>query len=220
VALPGQIAQTVWRPEEFAAAMTLVTRPACDVGINEVYVHQIGSDMDGFFAAYDRAVLPQLRHEHPLQALRVAPMVTSRIDSIGGLFRAFYNAFQPHCRERAGCRRVMNFRCSHPTSPRRLPRSDAGDAHRLAAVPQWVPGDIGGEICHLAPASVLANSLIMVSQNAGRSSGRRLEVRLSLMTTSWSTTLAPALRRSVRTLGHDVNVRPRATPELMSVQGP
>jgi G6PDH family F420-dependent oxidoreductase len=83
VALPGQFAQTLPTPEDFAAAMTLVTpemvgktitcgpdsdrhatriRSYLDAGIDEVYVHQIGPDMDGFFAAYEREVLPQLRH--------------------------------------------------------------------------------------------------------------------------------------------------------------
>jgi G6PDH family F420-dependent oxidoreductase len=83
VALPGQLAQTLPRPKDFAAAMTLVTpekvaqtitcgpdsdrhatqiRSYLDAGINEVYVQQIGPDMDGFFAAYEREVLPQLRH--------------------------------------------------------------------------------------------------------------------------------------------------------------
>ncbi len=40
------------------------------------------------------------------------------------------------------------------------------------------------------------------------------------MTTSWSTTFAPALRRSVRTVGHAVSVRPLATPASISVHGP
>jgi hypothetical protein len=83
VALPGQLAQTLPRPKDFAAAMTLVTpekvaqtitcgpdsdrhatqiRSYLDAGINEVYVQQIGPDMDGFFAAYEHEVLPQLRH--------------------------------------------------------------------------------------------------------------------------------------------------------------
>jgi G6PDH family F420-dependent oxidoreductase len=80
--LPGQLAQTLPRPKDFAAAMTLVPpesladavtcgrdsdkhaaqiRAYLDAGINEVYVQQIGPDMDGFFRAYEREVLPQLR---------------------------------------------------------------------------------------------------------------------------------------------------------------
>ena len=48
----------------------------------------------------------------------------------------------------------------------------------------------------------------MRSQKAGRSSGDRLVVMLPSVTTSSSTTSAPALRRSVRTLGHEVSRRP------------
>jgi G6PDH family F420-dependent oxidoreductase len=80
--LPGQLAQTLPRPKDFAAAMTLVPpesiaeritcgpdtdkhaaqlRSYLDAGINEVYVQQIGPDMDGFFTAYRHEVLPQLR---------------------------------------------------------------------------------------------------------------------------------------------------------------
>jgi hypothetical protein len=36
-------------------------RSYLDAGINEVYVQQIGPDMDGFFTAYRHEVLPQLR---------------------------------------------------------------------------------------------------------------------------------------------------------------
>ena len=35
--------------------------PAFDAGVDEVYVQQIGPDMDGFFTAWEREVLPQLR---------------------------------------------------------------------------------------------------------------------------------------------------------------
>jgi G6PDH family F420-dependent oxidoreductase len=80
--LPGQLAQTLPRPRDFADAITLVPRQtlaesiACgpdadkhvaqvrkhlDAGIDEVYVQQIGPDMDGFFSAWQRDVLPQLR---------------------------------------------------------------------------------------------------------------------------------------------------------------
>jgi G6PDH family F420-dependent oxidoreductase len=79
--LPGQLAQTLPRPRDFADAITLVPRQtlaesiACgpdadkhvaqvrkhlDAGIDEVYVQQIGPDMDGFFSAWQRDVLPQL----------------------------------------------------------------------------------------------------------------------------------------------------------------
>jgi G6PDH family F420-dependent oxidoreductase len=78
--LPGQLAQTLPRPMDFADAMQLVARKnvaeaiACgpdvdqhvqrvkayvDAGVDEIYVQQIGSDMDGFFAAWQRDVLPQ-----------------------------------------------------------------------------------------------------------------------------------------------------------------
>jgi G6PDH family F420-dependent oxidoreductase len=80
--LPGQLAQTLPRPKDFADAMTLVPREtvaesvACgpdadkhaaqvrsyvDAGVDEVYVQQVGPDMDGFFASWERDVLPQLR---------------------------------------------------------------------------------------------------------------------------------------------------------------
>jgi G6PDH family F420-dependent oxidoreductase len=81
-ALPGQLAQTLPRTEDFEAAMTLVpeekvgemmtcgpdadqhaaqVRKYLDAGVDEVYVQQIGPDMDGFFSAWERDVLPQLR---------------------------------------------------------------------------------------------------------------------------------------------------------------
>jgi hypothetical protein len=80
--LPGQLAQTLPRPKDFAEAMTLVPREAVaesvacgpepdkhvaqvrkylDAGVDEVYVQQIGPDMDGFFATWERDVLPQVR---------------------------------------------------------------------------------------------------------------------------------------------------------------
>jgi G6PDH family F420-dependent oxidoreductase len=80
--LPGQLAQTLPRPRDFADAMTLVPRdtvaesvacgPDADehaaqvrtylaAGVDEVYVQQIGPDMDGFFATWQHDVLPQLR---------------------------------------------------------------------------------------------------------------------------------------------------------------
>ena len=65
-----------------------------------------------------------------------------------------------------------------------------------------------------------ANSCTMRSQKAGRSSGDRLVVMLPSVTTSSSTTSAPALRRSVRTLGHEVSRRPRATSASTKFHGP
>jgi G6PDH family F420-dependent oxidoreductase len=80
--LPGQLAQTLPRPKDFAEASTLVpadavaeavtcgpdsdrhaaqVRKYLDAGIDEVYVQQIGPDMDGFFTAWEKEVLPQLR---------------------------------------------------------------------------------------------------------------------------------------------------------------
>src|SRR3954470_23459754 len=60
----------------------------------------------------------------------------------------------------------------------------------------------------------------MRSQNAGRSSGDRLVVMLPSVTTSSSTTSAPALRRSVRMLGNEVSRRPRATSASTKFHGP
>jgi G6PDH family F420-dependent oxidoreductase len=81
-ALPGQLAQTLPRPQDFAALTDLVPREQVaesvvsgpdadkhaaqvrkylDAGVDEIYVQQIGPDMDGFFSAWERDVLPQLR---------------------------------------------------------------------------------------------------------------------------------------------------------------
>jgi G6PDH family F420-dependent oxidoreductase len=81
--LPGQSAQILPRPKDFAALQQLVPKQdiadsvACgpdvdkhaaqvraylDADVDEVYVSQIGPDMEGFFAAWQRDVLPQLRH--------------------------------------------------------------------------------------------------------------------------------------------------------------
>lgn len=78
----GQSAQTLPRPKDFEALMDLVPRETVgesiicgpdpdkhvararkyiDAGVDEVYVQQIGPDMDGFFAAWESDVLPQLR---------------------------------------------------------------------------------------------------------------------------------------------------------------
>jgi G6PDH family F420-dependent oxidoreductase len=78
--LPGQLAQILPRPGDFADAMELVTRDAVagsiacgpdtelhaqrvqayvDAGVDEVYVQQIGPDMDGFFSAWKKDVLPR-----------------------------------------------------------------------------------------------------------------------------------------------------------------
>ncbi|MCE0763868.1 LLM class flavin-dependent oxidoreductase [Pseudonocardia kujensis] len=81
-ALPGQLAQTLPRPQDFADAMTLVPREqvaeaiVCgddpedhlervrqylDAGVDEVYVQQVGTDHEGFFRGWADEVLPQLR---------------------------------------------------------------------------------------------------------------------------------------------------------------
>jgi hypothetical protein len=52
-----------------------------------------------------------------------------------------------------------------------------------------------------AGVRAVANCSTIRAQNAGRSSGQRLEVMFWSVTTSWSTTLPPALRMSVLTLG-------------------
>lgn len=80
--LPGQLAQTLPRPGDFADAGSLVPREkvaeqvTCgpdpdkhaaqvrefiDAGVDEVFVQQIGPDLDGFFESWQRDVLPQLR---------------------------------------------------------------------------------------------------------------------------------------------------------------
>jgi G6PDH family F420-dependent oxidoreductase len=81
-ALPGQLAQTLPRPKDFADVGTLVPREAVaksvacgpdpdahaaqireyvDADIDEIYVQQIGPDLDGFFASWQRDILPQIR---------------------------------------------------------------------------------------------------------------------------------------------------------------
>lgn len=81
-ALPGQLAQTLPRPGDFADAATLVPREAVaeqfacgpdpekhaasarafvDAGFDEVYVQQIGGDHERFFRTWSDQVLPQLR---------------------------------------------------------------------------------------------------------------------------------------------------------------
>ena len=81
-ALPGQLAQTLPRPRDFMAASTLVPRDmvaesvTCgpdvdahvaqvrqyvDAGVDEIYVQQIGPDLDGFFTSWQQDVLPQFR---------------------------------------------------------------------------------------------------------------------------------------------------------------
>ncbi len=81
-ALPGQSAQILPRPKDFEAVSSLVTpdlvaeavasgpdpdthaskiRKYLDAGVDEVYVQQVGPDIEGFFSTYERDVLPQLR---------------------------------------------------------------------------------------------------------------------------------------------------------------
>lgn len=80
--LPGRLAQTLPTPMDFEDAMTLVpkekvaesitcgsdpdahaaqVRQYLDAGADEVYVQQVGPDVDGFFTAWREDVLPQLR---------------------------------------------------------------------------------------------------------------------------------------------------------------
>ncbi len=80
--LPGQLGQTLPRPADFEAAMSLIDRDASrehfaagpdpdrhldqlrrfvDAGVDELYVQQIGPDLDGFFTAYEKDILPALR---------------------------------------------------------------------------------------------------------------------------------------------------------------
>lgn len=80
--LPGQLGQILPRPQDFAAAVSLVPRDAVgehfacgpdpdahaaaaqrfvDAGFDEVYVQQIGGNHEGFFRAWADEVLPALR---------------------------------------------------------------------------------------------------------------------------------------------------------------
>ncbi len=79
--LPGQLAQTLPRPQDFADASTLVSRDAVreqfacgpdperhraalqqylDAGFDEIYVQQIGPDQEAFFSGWAEHVLPSL----------------------------------------------------------------------------------------------------------------------------------------------------------------
>lgn len=71
-----------------------------------------------------------------------------------------------------------------------------------------------------ALADAWASCSTSAEQNAGRSEGDRLVTKLRSTTTSSSTTLPPAFRRSVRMLGYDVSFRPATTPASTSVHGP
>ncbi len=80
--LPGQLAQTLPRPQDFEDAMSLVPKDTIaesvtcgpdvdkhvaqlqeyvDAGADEVYVQQIGDDQEGFLRFYEREVLPAFR---------------------------------------------------------------------------------------------------------------------------------------------------------------
>jgi G6PDH family F420-dependent oxidoreductase len=79
--LPGQLAQTLPRPQDFTDASSLVTReavaeqiacgpdpqrhlqaiqPYLDARFDEIYVQQIGPDQEAFFRGWSEQVLPQL----------------------------------------------------------------------------------------------------------------------------------------------------------------
>jgi G6PDH family F420-dependent oxidoreductase len=80
--LPGQSSQILPRPKDFAALTSLVPKDAVaesvacgpdadkhasqvrqyvEAGVDEIYVQQIGPDMDGFFRSWQNDVLPQFR---------------------------------------------------------------------------------------------------------------------------------------------------------------
>jgi G6PDH family F420-dependent oxidoreductase len=80
--LPGQSSQILPRPKDFAALTSLVPKDAVaesvacgpdadkhasqvrqyvEAGVDEIYVQQIGPDMDGFFQSWENDVLPQFR---------------------------------------------------------------------------------------------------------------------------------------------------------------
>jgi G6PDH family F420-dependent oxidoreductase len=81
-ALPGQLAQTLPRPQDFADAMGLVSKDAVaesiicgddprqhvdqvrefvEAGVDEIYVQQVGADIDGFFRGWAEHVLPEFQ---------------------------------------------------------------------------------------------------------------------------------------------------------------
>ncbi|QIS14423.1 TIGR03557 family F420-dependent LLM class oxidoreductase [Nocardia arthritidis] len=80
--LPGQLNQTLPRPRDFEDAMSLVDRETVrtniasgpdperhirqlrqylDAGVDELYVQQIGPDLDGFFTAWEKEIMPALQ---------------------------------------------------------------------------------------------------------------------------------------------------------------
>ena len=117
-----------------------------------------------------------------------------------------------HDEERGACP-VGGQRVEDPRCPPRVGSVVKGQGQRrhvtpelpVAAVGDTIGGSQAGTCCGCLPS---ANSSTIFEQNAGRSSGLRLETRPSSCATSSSTQLAPALRMSVCRLGQDVIVRP------------
>ena len=80
--LPGELAQELATPAHFEQAVSIVTEemvadtPPCgpdpepylesirqyeEAGYDEIYMHQIGPDQEGFFRFYEQEILPELR---------------------------------------------------------------------------------------------------------------------------------------------------------------
>jgi hypothetical protein len=80
--LPGELAQELATPRHFEQACSIVTEemvadtPPCgpdpepylesirqyeEVGYDEIYIHQIGPDQEGFFRFFEKEILPSLR---------------------------------------------------------------------------------------------------------------------------------------------------------------
>jgi G6PDH family F420-dependent oxidoreductase len=80
--LPGELAQELATPKHFEQAVSIVTEemvadtPPCgpdprpylesirqyeEAGYDEIYIHQIGPDQEGFFRFYEKEILPELR---------------------------------------------------------------------------------------------------------------------------------------------------------------
>jgi hypothetical protein len=80
--LPGELAQELATPKHFEQAVSIVTEemvadtPPCgpdpepylesirqyeEAGYDEIYMHQIGPDQEGFFRFYEQEILPELR---------------------------------------------------------------------------------------------------------------------------------------------------------------
>ena len=180
------------------------------------YLHRVRANVEGghagttHFGGGDRdkpAPGTQIQHPRPgISPVRCIASTSSRESSCGRYTVSATSVTRCWVRGRQGAPFRVN--APHITACVLMP---ANNCVKSDTVMSAVLGELAG---------AWANCLSIVEQNAGRSDGERLVIRLPSTTTSSSTTCAPALRRSVRMLGYEVSVRPAATPASTSVHGP